>query len=356
MRYHFLIVGLLVIIGAPSAHAASSLAHALSGRILLQVEQKGEAWYVNPRTQVRHFLYHPDQAYQVMRQEGVGITNQNLARIPVGLYAFAGTDTDADGLTDAMETAIGTNPNAVDTDADGHGDKLEVRTGYNPRGTGRSVTDSVFARRHAGTIFLQVESRGEAWWVNPVDAKRYYLGRPEDALTLMRAFGLGVSNAHLNTIPTTTTILECGEDERCFLAAAEARQATGVTLAITVPFFGVTITPKMRYEYRPGGAAFLIRRISEETAVTISDEQHATLLAEGKTTEEIDEMLQSVKENANTGRGAVSWCTFTSPEAFATYARLTREGIFSGRYEGGKETLLDEDDSRVLAECLPDDE
>jgi len=44
-----------------------------------------------------------------------------------------------------------------------------------------------------GRILLQVEDLGQAWYVNPLDASRYYLGRPDDAFSLMRRFGLGVS-------------------------------------------------------------------------------------------------------------------------------------------------------------------
>ena len=51
--------------------------------------------------------------------------------------------------------------------------------------------------RLAGRILLQVEEHGEAWYVDPLDHKRYFLGRPEDAFALMRAKGLGITNADL---------------------------------------------------------------------------------------------------------------------------------------------------------------
>lgn len=35
--------------------------------------------------------------------------------------------------------------------------------------------------RLTGRILLQVESHGEAWYVNQTNLKRYYLGRPSDA-------------------------------------------------------------------------------------------------------------------------------------------------------------------------------
>lgn len=51
-----------------------------------------------------------------------------------------------------------------------------------------------------GMILLEVEKRGEAWYVNPADYKRYYLGRPAEALNLVKRFGLGVNQKSLNAI------------------------------------------------------------------------------------------------------------------------------------------------------------
>ena len=41
-------------------------------------------------------------------------------------------DSDADGIPDAEEQALGTDPNAFDTDGDGYGDGDEVREGSDP--------------------------------------------------------------------------------------------------------------------------------------------------------------------------------------------------------------------------------
>ncbi len=55
------------------------------------------------------------------------------------------------------------------------------------------------ATKFKGRILLAVESNGEAWYVNPTDLKRYYLGRPADAFALMRKLGLGISNKDFKT-------------------------------------------------------------------------------------------------------------------------------------------------------------
>lgn len=48
-----------------------------------------------------------------------------------------------------------------------------------------------------GYILLQVESVGEAWYVNPIDGNRYYLKDGDAAFLIMRNFGLGINNADL---------------------------------------------------------------------------------------------------------------------------------------------------------------
>ena len=166
----------------------------LKGRIILKVEDKGKAYYINPKTETMHYLGRPDDAFSVMREQGVGITNINLGKIPVGLGNLTGSDTDRDGLPDSFEDAIGTNKNNMDSDGDSYNDKIELGNGYNPNGAGKLNIDDNFSGGQKGKIFLQVERNGEAWYVNPVDMKRYFLGRPADAFQVMRNLGLGISD------------------------------------------------------------------------------------------------------------------------------------------------------------------
>ncbi|MEK7122934.1 MAG: trypsin-like peptidase domain-containing protein [Patescibacteria group bacterium] len=121
----------------------------LKGRILLQVDRAGEAWYVNPPDGKRYFLGRPHDAFRVMRELGLGISNRDLARIAE---------------------------------------------------PGQVSGDPSFARRLAGRIVLQVEDKGQAWYINPVDLKRTFLGRPQDAFRAMRELGLGATTADIETI------------------------------------------------------------------------------------------------------------------------------------------------------------
>lgn len=114
----------------------------LTGRILLQVEQKGEAWYVNPENNLRYYLGRPDDAFRLMRQLGLGVSNSNI----------------------------------------------------------NNFLSSGAPLRLSGRILLQVEDKGQAYYVSPVDLKLYYLGRPYDAFQIMRSLGLGISDVNLNKI------------------------------------------------------------------------------------------------------------------------------------------------------------
>lgn len=132
----------IIIFGAgfaftPQAQALVSL----KGRILLQVQDKGQAWYVSPLNNKRYYLGRPNDAFLVMRSLGLGVTNNDL-----NLYLK----------------------------------KAPVRL--------------------AGRILLKVQDKGQAYYVDPVELKLYYLGRPDDAFLVMRKRGLGISNRDLENI------------------------------------------------------------------------------------------------------------------------------------------------------------
>ena len=128
----------------------ASLGADLSGAILLDVERNGEAWYVYPKDNKRYYLGRPDDAFQIMRELGLGISEHNFQKI-----AQAGMNVDGD---------------------------LKL------------------TKRLLGKIIIQTEKNGEAWYVYPKDLKKYYLGRPKDAFKIMRELSLGVSRKNLAKI------------------------------------------------------------------------------------------------------------------------------------------------------------
>ncbi|GEM_PF-5635385 len=121
---------------------ALTFAERMSGRILIQVEGKGEAWYVYPVDHKRYYLGRPADAFDIMRRLGLGVHARDVERYRV------------------------------------------------------SVPKNVL-----GKIVLDVDDKGKAYYLYPVDASLHYLGLPADAFQVMRTLGLGMKNIDLQKIP-----------------------------------------------------------------------------------------------------------------------------------------------------------
>src|SRR5688572_3929814 len=108
MRFTRLVPYALLTLGviAGASRVLAATGNELSGRILLQVEQHGEAWYVEPTSGKRWFLNRPADAFKILRERGIGISNADIMKIRVGLAATDAADVDADGLSDALEDAV----------------------------------------------------------------------------------------------------------------------------------------------------------------------------------------------------------------------------------------------------------
>ncbi len=152
IKYKLLLGAIFIssLISVNSALAATLDAN-LSGRILLQVQSKGEAWYVNPQNNKRYYLGKPDDAYSLMRSLSLGISEKEFASWSQGAPVWA-----------------------------------------------------------RGRLYLRPQSHGEAYYVD-LNRRWHYLGRPMDAWLLFRAQGLGITNSDLSKIsialaaPVTTS-------------------------------------------------------------------------------------------------------------------------------------------------------
>lgn len=71
-------------LGATNYCGVSFIADSVKGKILLQVQQHGEAWYVHPDTCRRIYMKDGDAAYSIMRYLSLGITNNDLDSISIG--------------------------------------------------------------------------------------------------------------------------------------------------------------------------------------------------------------------------------------------------------------------------------
>lgn len=114
------------------------------GHILLQVQQHGEAWYVDPITAKRYYMKDGPTAYQMMRSFGLGVSEQDYTTMAKGDYTL----------------------------------KNKLR----------------------GRIVLRAQAKGEAYYIHPKDLKMYYLKNGEEAYKVMRLYSLGITDADLAKI------------------------------------------------------------------------------------------------------------------------------------------------------------
>jgi plastocyanin len=131
----------------PTTTKANNLESKLSGRILLAVESNGETWYINPENQQRYLLRDSLDTLNIMQQSGLGISNNDF-------NSFNG--------------------------------KAPLRL--------------------SGRILIKVQSLGEAYYVNPIDLKMHYLGKPDQALKLMQSLSLGITNVSLARIVISESV------------------------------------------------------------------------------------------------------------------------------------------------------
>ena len=127
--------------GAKAATTAS-LKQQLMGRIVIAVESNGEAYYLSPKDLQGHFLGHPDDAFKIMKSQGLGISEKDFKR-------------------------------------------------FSANKPPKSL---------AGMIILRVQSHGEAYYINPLNLEFMYLGSPTTAFRVMKSVSLGISDANLNIL------------------------------------------------------------------------------------------------------------------------------------------------------------
>ena len=119
-----------------------NLANKLKGKILLQVELHGEAWYINPSNSKRYYMADGASAYTIMRELSIGISNRDFNKLSI---------------------------------------------------------DKIFAKKQAGKIFIKTEDFGEAYYIDN-NGNSYYLKNGAEAYSLMKKLGLGIKNSDLNKI------------------------------------------------------------------------------------------------------------------------------------------------------------
>lgn len=126
-----------------------SLAQKLSGKILLQAKNQGQAWYVNPVNQKRYFLGSPSNAFSQMACSALGVSNSE----------------------------------------------------FNSFG-------SKAPQRLAGKFLIKTQDAGKLYYVSPTDLSINYIANPTGALATIKKFGLGITDANIAKISTAAACMK----------------------------------------------------------------------------------------------------------------------------------------------------
>lgn len=126
---------------------ALTLIQRLKGRILLQVEGAGQAYYINPVSKLIYYLSNGSDAFNIMRNTGLGISESDYNTLISNTY---------------------------------NGQKMRERL--------------------MGKIILRVHNLGQAYYINPATLTVTYMANGNAAYNIMRNQSLGISNDDLATL------------------------------------------------------------------------------------------------------------------------------------------------------------
>ncbi|MFH1047260.1 MAG: hypothetical protein V1738_03060 [Patescibacteria group bacterium] len=176
MKKIFVVLGLLVMSLLPRALTAEEIPAQLIGRIVMDVSAGGEAWYINPRSQMRVFLGRPEEALERLKARAFFVGYMNIARIA-------------------------------------------------PDNGQPSDGDLAYVEEVAGNVIVPNDVIGAAWYVDPDRHVRRRLATPNDAWRLMLD-AVPVTAADLAGIPIE------GLDQPRFETAAVAEVLDGMTVKL----------------------------------------------------------------------------------------------------------------------------
>jgi len=135
----------LAILFPLSAGAITTAVDSLSGRIMLQVEENGEAWYLDPQSQKRVFLGKPEEAFGLINKFSVAVSDHVL-----------------------------------------------------------NLIENNSAPKMLSGLFVQ--NPGALWYIHPGDRTAANLSGPTDVYNLMKNYSQGISNADLARIPVLEAV------------------------------------------------------------------------------------------------------------------------------------------------------
>ncbi len=139
----------------PTEAVSEKLTNRLEGRMLLDVQGKGEVYYIDPVTKGKEYLADGEAAQSLLRRRALGINENNFAKLTLG--------------KDKTDSSV--------------------------------CKESALGRRLKGRIVLRVKEHGEAYWILPTNCRAYYAGTFEASYQLMKRFSLGITKKDLAKIP-----------------------------------------------------------------------------------------------------------------------------------------------------------
>ena len=189
----FLIFFSLFVVGS-SVLAANSITSRLKGKLLLQVQDKGRIWYVDPVGLQKHEVTFAN-ALSLFQKLALGITNADLIKIPADLDSISSSQ---------------------DSDGDGYTDRQELQSGFSPyipgSNQGRFKIDNNLATKLKGRLLLQVQDKGRIWYIDQ-NGKRWEVTWG-NLMSLFRKLALGITNSDLNQVGATNTADGCGSGHK----------------------------------------------------------------------------------------------------------------------------------------------
>lgn len=120
-----------------------SVAAEMAGRIVIQVEKNGEAWYVDPDERQRYFLNGPQAAFDEMADQAIGISESD----------------------------------------------------YN------TWNADVAPANLSGDFVIRAQANGQVYYVNPGTRTLTHVNGPSGAANLMSNVGVGITNTDIARIP-----------------------------------------------------------------------------------------------------------------------------------------------------------
>jgi len=136
------------------------------GLFLIKPEDRGKLFYLDPQEPVLYHLTNKQAAEDLVQDQAHGVSDITLTLIEAATTSRQGLS----GYTQKQKAEL----------------SREIAT------------------RLSGQILLQAEGRGELWYVNPADLRRYYLGKPENSFSRVRVMAVGIANSDFAKLINTS--------------------------------------------------------------------------------------------------------------------------------------------------------